>query len=84
LAKALSAAVPSVFDHPVIQRCQIPKIRNVEAKLSKAMAATASKKMRAAYHDIDPLRAKATLDALARSLDNVHPRCRRIGTERTG
>ena len=37
------------------------------------MAATVSKKMRAAYHDPDPLAAEATLEALARSLDKAHP-----------
>ena len=72
-AKALASAVDAVFDHPVIQRCQLHKIRNVEAKLSKTMAATVSKKMRAAYHDPDPLAAEATLEALARSLDKAHP-----------
>jgi len=72
-AKALAAGVNAVFDHPVVQRCQLHKIRNVEAKLSKAMAATVAKKMRAAYHDPDPLAAEATLDALARSLDKAHP-----------
>lgn len=72
-AKALAAAVNAVFDHPVIQRCQLHKIRNVEAKLSKTMAATVAKKIRAAYHDPDPLQAEATLEALARSLDKAHP-----------
>jgi putative transposase len=46
-AKALAAAVNEVFDRPVIQRCQLHKIRNVERHLDKAMAATVSKKMRA-------------------------------------
>ncbi len=72
-AKALASAVNAVFDHPVIQRCQLHKIRNVEAKLSKAMASTVARKMRAAYHDPDPLHGEATLEALARSLDNAHP-----------
>jgi putative transposase len=72
-AKALASAVKAVFDHPVIQRCQLHKIRNVEAKLSKSMAATVAKKMRGAYHDPDPLHAEATLEALARSLDKAHP-----------
>lgn len=72
-AKALAAAVNAVFDRPVIQRCQLHKIRNVEAKLSKTMASTVAKKMRAAYHDPDPLQAEATLEALARSLDKAHP-----------
>jgi len=72
-AKALAAGVNAVFDHPVIQRCQLHKIRNVEAKLPKHLAATVAKKMRAAYHDPDPLGAEATLEALARSLDKAHP-----------
>ncbi len=72
-AKALASAVNRVFDHPVIQRCQLHKIRNVEAKLSKALGSTVAKKMRAAYHDPDPLAAEATLEALARSLDKAHP-----------
>ena len=72
-AKALASAVNAVFDHPVIQRCQLHKVRNVEAKLSKAMGSTVAKKMRAAYYDPDPLQAEATLEALARSLDKAHP-----------
>jgi putative transposase len=72
-AKALAAAVNAVFDRPLIQRCQLHKIRNVEAKLPAAMASTVAKKMRAAYHDADPLRAEAALEALARSLDKTHP-----------
>jgi len=72
-AKALASAVHAVFDHPVVQRCQLHKIRNVEAKLPTALAATVTKKMRAAYQDPDPLAAEATLEALARSLDKAHP-----------
>lgn len=72
-AKALASAVNAVFDHPVIQRCQLHKIRNVESKLPKALAATVTKKMRAAYHDTDPLQAEATLEALAKSLERSHP-----------
>ncbi|MGI8808569.1 MAG: IS256 family transposase [Acidimicrobiales bacterium] len=72
-AKALVAAVKAVFDHPVVHRCQLHKIRNVESKLPKALAATVAKKMRAAYHDPDALAAEATLEALARSLAKSHP-----------
>ena len=72
-AKALAAGVNAVFDHPVIQRCQLHKIRNVEAKLPKTVAPTVAKKMRAAYHDPDALAAEAALEALARSLDKAHP-----------
>ncbi len=72
-AKALASAVKTVFDHPVIQRCQLHKVRNVESKLPPALAALVAKKMRAAYHDPDPLSAQATLEALARELDKAHP-----------
>ncbi len=72
-AKALVAAVKAVFDHPVIHRCQLHKVRNVESKLPKALASTVAKKMRAAYHDPDALAAEATLEALARSLEKKHP-----------
>ena len=72
-AKALVAAVKAVFDHPVVHRCQLHKVRNVEAKLPKDLGATVAKKMRAAYHDPDALAAEATLEALARSLDKKHP-----------
>jgi len=72
-AKALASAVREIFDRPVVQRCQIHKIRNVEGHLDKAMAATVTKKMRAAYRDPNPLHAEATLEALARSLDKTHP-----------
>jgi len=46
---------------------------NVESKLPPALAALVAKKMRAAYHDPDPLSAQATLEALARDLDKAHP-----------
>ena len=68
-AKALVAAVNAVFDHLVVHRCQLHKIRNVESKLSKALA----EKMRAAYHDPDALAAEVTLEALAGSLAKSHP-----------
>jgi transposase-like protein len=72
-SKALASAVKAVFDRPVIQRCQLHKVRNVEAKLPKALAALVAKKMRAAYRDPDPLSAQATLEALARDLERAHP-----------
>jgi putative transposase len=72
-AKALSAAVTAVFDHPVIHRCQLHKIRNVESKLPDALASTVAKKMRAAYHNPDALTAQATLEDLARQLAKSHP-----------
>jgi transposase-like protein len=72
-AKALRAAVEDVFDQPIIQRCQLHKIGNVVDKLPERLASTVAKKMRAAYHDPDPLSAEATLTDLARQLDRSHP-----------
>jgi putative transposase len=72
-AKALASAVKAVFDHPVIHRCQLHKIRNVEQKLPDALASTVAKKMRAAYRNADALAAEADLEALARQLSKAHP-----------
>jgi transposase-like protein len=72
-AKALRRAVRDVFDHPVIQRCQLHKLRNVSDRLPDALASVVAKRMRAAYHITDPLVAQAELEALARELDRSHP-----------
>jgi transposase-like protein len=72
-AKALRRAVTEVFDHPVIQRCQLHKLRNVTDRLPDAVASTVAKRLRAAYRNPDPLVAQAELQALARELDRSHP-----------
>jgi putative transposase len=72
-AKALRRAVLDVFDHPVIQRCQLHKLRNVTDRLPDALGSTVAKKMRKAYHLADPLLAQAELETLARELDRSHP-----------
>ena len=72
-AKALRRAVTEVFHHPVIQRCQLHKLRNVTDRLPDALASVVAKRMRAAYHHSDPLVAQAELEALARELDRSHP-----------
>jgi putative transposase len=72
-AKALRRAVTEVFDHPVIQRCQLHKLRNVTDRLPDAVASTVAKRMRRAYHHPDALIAEAELEALARELDRSHP-----------
>jgi putative transposase len=72
-AKALGRAVTDVFDHPVIQRCQLHKLRNVTDRLPDALASVVAKRMRRAYHHADPLIAQAELEALARELDRSHP-----------
>jgi putative transposase len=71
--KALRRAVTEVFDHPVIQRCQLHKLRNVTDRLPDALASVVTKRMRAAYRNPDPLVAQAELEALARELDRSHP-----------
>jgi putative transposase len=72
-AKALRRAVTDVFDHPIIQRCQLHKLRNVTDRLPDMVAATVAKRMRAAYRNPDPLVAQAELEALARELGRSHP-----------
>jgi putative transposase len=71
--KALRAGVCEVFDHPVIQRCQLHKIRNVADHLPQKMRSTVASKMRTAYHADSALAAQAALTALAAELDRSHP-----------
>jgi transposase-like protein len=63
MAPRRCAAVGDVFDHPVIQRCQLHKLRNVTDRLPDALASTVAKKLRVAYHLADPLLAEAELEA---------------------
>jgi putative transposase len=72
-SKALRRAVLDVFDHPVIARCQLHKIRNVRDRLPERLRATVEKRMRAAYQTGSALDAEAQLSALARELDKTHP-----------
>jgi putative transposase len=72
-AKALRRAMSDVFDHPIIQRCQLHKLRNVTDRLPDAVASTVAKRMRRVYRHPDALVAQAELEALARELDRSHP-----------
>jgi putative transposase len=72
-SKALRRAVVDVFDHPVIQRCQLHKIRNVQDRLPKTLRSVVAKRMRAAYHAETALAAQAQLESLAGELDRTHP-----------
>lgn len=72
-AKALPPAIRSVFDHPVIQRCQEHKIRNVCRYLPKREQSNITAKMRSAYADPDHHAALGALESLAASLDRSHP-----------
>ena len=71
--KALRAAVVRVFEHPVIGRCQLHKIRNVADKLPDHLASTVGKRMRAAYRAESAIVAEAQLEALANELERTHP-----------
>ena len=71
--KALRAAVTRVFDHPVIARCQLHKIRNVADKLPDRLASTVTSRIWAAYHAQSALVAQAQLEALAKELERTHP-----------
>jgi putative transposase len=72
-SKALRRAVLDVFDKPVIQRCQLHKIRNVRDKLPQRLRPGVERRMREAYHADSALAAEALLTALARELDKTHP-----------
>jgi putative transposase len=72
-SKALRRAVLDVFDHPVLARCQLHKIRNVEDKLPKKLRSVVAARMRRAYHADSALAAEAELSALAAELDKTHP-----------
>jgi putative transposase len=72
-SKALRRAVLDVFDRPVIARCQLHKIRNVQDRLPDKLRTTVAAKMRRAYHADSALAAEAELCALAAELDRTHP-----------
>ena len=72
-SKALRRAVVDVFDHPVIQRCQLHKTRNVQDRLPRTLRSVVAKRMRAAYHADTALAAQAQLESLAVELDRTHP-----------
>jgi transposase-like protein len=50
-SKALRRATLDVFDHPVIARCQLHKLRNVQDRLPQKLRSVVAKRMRAAYRD---------------------------------
>jgi transposase-like protein len=72
-SKALHRAVLEVFDHPVIARCQLHKIRNVTDRLPQRLRGPVESRIRRAYHADSALDAHAQLEALARELDKTHP-----------
>jgi putative transposase len=72
-SKALRRAVVDVFDRPVIARCQLHKIRNVQDRLPDKLRSLVASRMRRAYHADSALAAEAELGALAAELDRTHP-----------
>ena len=72
-SKALRRAVLDVFDRPVIGRCQLHKIRNVQDRLPDKLRSVVAARMRRAYHAESALAAEAELTALAAELDKTHP-----------
>jgi transposase-like protein len=72
-SKALRKAVLDVLDHPVIQRCQLHKIRNVKDHLPQRLRSSVGRRMTDAYHAASALEAEAALLALAKELDRTHP-----------
>ena len=72
-SKALRKAVLDVLDHPVIQRCQLHKIRNVKDHLPQRLRSSVGRRMTDAYHADSALEAEAALLALAKELDRTHP-----------
>ena len=72
-SKALRRALLDVFEQPLIQRCQLHKVRNVKDKLPERLRSTVERRMRQAYRADSALDAEAQLLALARELDKTHP-----------
>jgi transposase-like protein len=72
-SKALRKAVIDVLDHPVIQRCQLHKVRNVKDHLPQRLRSSVGRRMTDAYHADSALEAEAALLALAKELDRTHP-----------
>lgn len=72
-SKVLRRAVLDVFDHSMIQRCQLHKIRNVQDRLPEKLRPTVTAKIRRAYQAKSALAAEAELTALAAELDRTHP-----------
>ena len=72
-SKALRKAVVDVLDRPVIQRCQLHKVRNVKDHLPQRLRSSVGHRMTDAYHAGSALEAEAALLALAKELDRTHP-----------
>ena len=65
LRLTLRRAVTDVFDQPVIERCQLHRVRNVRDKLPDKLRTAVERRMRDAYHAGTVVEAEAKLTALA-------------------
>jgi len=65
--------VRDVSDHPVIQRRQLHKIRNVCDRPPEKLRTMVTARTRRAHHAESPLATQAQLTALAAELDKTHP-----------
>lgn len=73
-SKALRRAVTEVFgDQALIQRCQVHKLRNVLEHLPKEQHAFIKRKLTAAWSEVDASKAEASLQSLAKSLEERYP-----------
>ena len=72
-AKALRGWCPEVFDHPVIARCQLHKLRNVRDHLPEKMRGPVEKRMRRPTTPTPRWRPRRCSTALAKELDKTHP-----------
>lgn len=72
-SSALRKAVVEVFDHPIVQRCQLHKVRNVKDRLPQKLRTTVGRKMTDAYHAASATEAEAMLENLAADLERTHP-----------
>ena len=70
---ALRRAVLDVLDHPIIQRSQLHKTRNVKDHLPQRLRRSVGRKMTDANHADSALEAEAALLALANERDRTHP-----------
>jgi hypothetical protein len=77
-SKALSAALRAVFDHPVMARCQLHKIRNVVSKLPGSNVASMTGRLYAFLQP--PLLASCYRNPLPVSNQEGARRPRQVGT----
>ena len=72
--KGIGAGIRALFGPSVlVQRCRRHKERNVLARLPEIERPLVQRRLRAAWAEPDPVRAKALLEALARSLAHQRP-----------